>query len=249
MSDFLRHLAGRELGVDAVLRPRLPSRFETGFPAAFDPGPEFVHEAPARPAPAIGEGRPLPAVPARAQGTREPPALPSLRAPDAPSSSRQQAAPAVQTRHREPAPQDPSVPQPAGQATDTASGTAPVAAAAPAPRLASPLPALRVRTRIADAGTRFGKTDPSALDAPPPAPAPPDRKARHVAGAPRSPALRPDGPTPATAGAPDTIVQVHIGRIEVHATPPARAPARRHDAPRPSSLEDYLRARGTRDAG
>ena len=44
------------------------------------------------------------------------------------------------------------------------------------------------------------------------------------------------------AGEP--IVHVSIGRLEVRAMPAAAPPARRREAPQPSSLDDYLRQRG-----
>jgi hypothetical protein len=47
------------------------------------------------------------------------------------------------------------------------------------------------------------------------------------------------------AGQSEPVVHVSIGRLEVRAAPNnATTPARRNDAPRPSSLDDYLRQRG-----
>lgn len=53
------------------------------------------------------------------------------------------------------------------------------------------------------------------------------------------------GPTQHRAEQSEPVVHVSIGRLEVRAAPNnATPPARRSDAPRPSSLDDYLRQRG-----
>ncbi|MBB6187819.1 hypothetical protein [Rhodanobacter sp. MP7CTX1] len=57
--------------------------------------------------------------------------------------------------------------------------------------------------------------------------------------------LRSVGPTQHRAEQSEPIVHVSIGRLEVRAAPNnATTPTRRNDAPRPSSLDDYLRERG-----
>lgn len=244
MSDFLRHLAARGLGTDAGLRPRLPALFEAGHPAAMpaeraagvdagtlptapdDAAKRLPGPVPAMPGPTIG-AQPVPRSRAAAI---QPAADPALRAPPprraAPPGGAQR--PAAVRTHTPPAA------QPALDAAVT-----PARGRTPAPEPRTPL---RIRARLADPGPPairdVDSTTPESTPGTSLAPA-------RVRSSPHAePMPAPVRGVAAIPHAAPTVVQVHIGRIEVRAAPAMSPAARRRDAPHPASLEDYLRARG-----
>lgn len=244
MSDFLDRVAARAGDGATALAPRLPSLFEPLQRAPLMAVAETTEAAPeprrANAHSETTEQRADPPAPRpRAAATAEPSqASPSLRAADA--------SPAVSSTKP---PQATPALEKAVVATHQ-SEPAPAAALRPSPRVmpASPPPspilprALRRApepTSVATATPATGSLLPPATPvfATPPMAA----SARAAAGAARRASTTTSSPA---AAAPEPVVHVSIGRIEVRAAPTPTAPARRRDGPQPASLDDYLRQRG-----
>jgi hypothetical protein len=257
MSDFLRDLVGRTLGVREVLQPRPGSAFER--PAA-DAGPsvprpprepvvlEAVGEAVAtalRATPGERRPQPAPAVPRDAAHDPIVGGDPEPAATKTPSGH--PAEPAAAPAASEPPPAAPLEPrvterpvrEPAqrghatGQGPPTEAATAALPGASPqaAPVAAEPAAAARVVDPHVVEQTASARERIVVHER---APAPTPRVRRRAA---EPPAAEPEpGPEPE----PEPVVHVHIGRIEVRA--PAVPPGPQAPRPRePSlSLADYL---------
>lgn len=117
----------------------------------------------------------------------------------------------------------------------------------------APVPPVPLSERVAALEHRLAARDRSALDLAPRAmPRPPDAPVRRLAAAlpQEAPSTRwksdeRRSPPQPPAGAPQTFVQVSIGRIEVRALPDQSRPQspRSADAAAPTTLADYLRRR------
>jgi hypothetical protein len=245
MSDFLRHLVGRELGLEPGLRPRLPSLFETGLqgPPMADTrvereaGNAATHSVAPLPTLAHGEAGPLPArapvlqkaLPLRAATHAEmaappPPRLDPALAASAPGD--RPASPSTSRATREPSAN--------AQTVRVSTSVEP-----------APVPPLRVRLAPTQASRESVAALPArirdATDAPHPATMP-TRSKDIAAQATHSRPPSTQAPVQHADPAP-TVVQVTIGRIEVRAAPAASSQPRQRDGPRPTALEDYLRDR------
>lgn len=265
MTDFLRALVGRTLGVDDAVRPRLASTFE---PGAIAPSPAELLEVEAAtealpPAPTVRRS----AAAVRQEATPPPPETPPVELPPRPSSAagpitrRQRVEEGAATAAAPAAPRSASltaVPVAGAPERRSAEPSARPAAADPSP---SPREPARAPVRATGSARSPRAAPPSEAPATPQAAAPAAPHARvvetHVVerggGDPRQTAQlpvragwRPRASAEETAAgalsreSAEPIVHVHIGRIEVRA--PA-APERRR-APRPReprlSLDDYL---------
>lgn len=242
MSDFLDRVAARAGDGAKALAPRLPSLFEPLQRAPLMAVAETTEAAPeprrANTHSETAEQRADPPAPRpRTAATAEPSqASPSLRAADpspAVSSTKQpQATPAfektvVATRQSEPAPAAALRPSPRVMPAPP-----PPPSIAPRELRRAPEPSF---TAAAMPTTGSLLPPASPVFATPPMAA----SARAAAGV----ARRASATSPAAA-APEPVVHVSIGRIEVRAAPTPTAPARRRDGPQPASLDDYLRQRG-----
>lgn len=251
MSDFLSRLAGRALEALPAVQPYVAPRFapEVEAPAPHVAEPRFEREvAPARDDAPMGRvSAPLatitgPEGAARRAPPHEEEAPPLPSPPGLERRARPERAPRFEAEHGErtaptsttrtvhervvhirdaPVPSVASVEAPGGEAD------------APAPRVEAPAAPM---------------TSARAPDAPDPVEAP---RVVHPTSA---LAARPEAPRSADRGAREgampppepTVVRVSIGRVEVRAAPPPRAPA---PAPRAaattprSSLDEYLRQR------
>lgn len=262
MSDFLRHLAGRELGVETGLRPRRPSRFE------YEPHASVAQEAAALEGENEGHGMAAPQpMPWRRLRFDAPPTVQDAHATAVSAPPEQPSKPAASLARTE-HPRTPSHTPAGGHATHTIAPevSLPTPPSRPAIRFTEPLLAVKPaqhsalaelqprteplsktpqRTLLPPAGDRHvvkaaAESDQVRRTAPARSP---------VSDAPvltplAEPILRQRMPTREPHVRADTIVQVSIGRVEVRAAPTQRtaAPTRR-DAPSASSLEDYLRER------
>jgi len=235
--DYFTTLAARSLGRAAVVRPRLPSRFEpvASVPIArFDawdsvpetqegPSPPTAStqdgpstKAPARPpSPQTGNATPLPAGAPRPSASAEPHAP-----PETPWSARPE--PARTDRSAPPA-----APGPA---------TWPVDRAVNAPVIGGEAV---IVTRSEQGPTESTDASPQGPDSPRRPPTPPGPTVVKVPSAPQHPEFA--VPSRSTER---PRVQVFIGRIEVRAepseAPPTPVPKTARPAPR-MSLDDYLR--------
>jgi hypothetical protein len=244
MSDFFSALAARVVqrpGERAAspVRPRLPALFETA-PGGFseDWGERADPAAAARP-PLWQDASPPP----------QPAASPRLAAPiEAAAPTATSAAPqawaeppassAPTASHAAP-PTEPATPLRAGQA-------APAAEIALAPAETTLIEVTEVR-RAASAAPAEARVAPAPVGAEPEAAvvrlASPQAPPPVAIAAPKIAQGAPPRPVEPPAPAPETTIEVAIGRVEVRATP--AAPDRRSAAARSPvmSLEDYLQSR------
>ena len=266
MSDFLRDLVGRTLGVPDVVRPRLATVFEPDAIAASPPpvgALELEAAREASPPPPLAQTRAPAARPEIAPRAEEPPA--QLPGPEpAERSSRSSLLPPARPE-REPRAStllpgadvaEPLVPSPRSDAAPQALE----------PSRSSSLRGPESRTARTTSPTDTSSpppapsTTPAATEPGQPAPARAQPLETRVMGrsadsprgqsdpsfASRQRALAADRPAVAEPAASEPVVHVHIGRIEV------RAPAapERPRAPRPRepllSLDDYLEQRAPR---
>ncbi|HMC91188.1 MAG TPA: hypothetical protein VKI45_01895 [Allosphingosinicella sp.] len=266
MSDFLDHLLAQvRPAAAAALEPRTHSRFEPLGEPRENGGPGFATEsrpvtAPAPDAPEPGrrtaEGRPVqepPAAPRRPRAEAEPAPLPardSLRpeqsaAPPSPSAAAHAARAPEPAAHedrerRPPAGVQAPAAQPGGVVRELVIRQIreETAAAGPAPATAPPPEPLERLAPAAEPPRPSAEMPVQPQRAPDPAPLSPGVPVQpQLAAAPRGRAAPP---------APAPIVEVRIGRIEIHAPSPGASPA--EPAPRPaagrsSRLERFL-ARG-----
>lgn len=249
MSDFLDRLAARVIGSEPAVAPRLRSLFEAPrqVPIMPDVGQDeapaqhrgvpsgVVAAAAALPASAIPPATPpesersriapaerlvVPTTPAAASSrSRHEASLPALAAPRQ-SPVIERPAAATQARQPQADPPAPVQPRQTRVAPDRQQATPPLAGGSLRP-----------------SSTPVFSTQAPAASAPP-------ARAAHAATRPRL-ATRADSQREA---APDPVVHVSIGRLEVRAAAAPVAAPRRRDAPRPSSLDDYLRQRGDKVA-
>ncbi len=245
MSDFLDRLTARAIGSETALAPRLPSLFESPrqvpiMPAGEqDEAPRHHRTAPLDGVAAAGAAPTssiLTATPSEQGRSRVAPAervaVSTTPAAVSSRSLREASLPASTAPRHLPGIECPAAP----------------ASQARKPKADQPVPAQPRQTRVAPDrhGTMSPPTAGSLLPSSTqvfatqaPAASTPDRPG-HVAMRPRLVA-RADSQREATR---DPVVHVSIGRLEVRAAVAPVAPPRRHDAPRPSSLDDYLRQRG-----
>lgn len=268
MTDYLLRLAEGALGRGGGIAPRIPSRF------ARAPEPLLVEappqEMPTAPEPSVPSPAPPPPqlVPSRPPGDAEvatprpapvEDAAPTRAAagPSAPSESAPflRPRPAALERPSPPwspapargeslvalepvAPQPVLIPWPRTPLLPTAGTTG--GAEVPAQRSAAPTRPSPQRQLVPVPGKPAPADGVEHTMARAPEPSPSESGKTHLAALPALPA----SPAPPAAGAP-VAVEVHIGRIEVHAAPAATsAPVRRVVKARPAlSLDDYLRRR------
>lgn len=261
MSTFLQRLALRESGAVPVLQPRLPSWFEPAAGRTPGAAPEIVDEAREE---TVDRVAPAPGRPAQ-RNHAEPrqPATPPVRVPIAgPAPASRPLAALVA-----PAPRM-TIPETKAQETTRLPAILAPLAAAPAPAEPAPARARPAQARqlvIQETGPLPARRNESA--APPlplaatqaaPASAPPAR-AKAALQAPPTPPLAPpsvrmapaallavqaaEGRRSADAAAPEPVVQVTIGRLEVRAVQSAQAPAPPRPRQAPTSLDDYLAKR------
>jgi hypothetical protein len=244
MNDFLARLATRAIGGESLLRPRLPALFEPPAAASpeplaeADPGNVGGHAtATAAQVLSLAEARqPAPAAPATAGTAGTSLASPLPAAAPSPQPPRLQASaepPAVAARTKARAqqssagrPPDHRPPQAAGMPLEL-----------PRRRVIQVAPERPSVPPRSSRGTLRPPASPvfaaSRDESPARAPAP------HAAAAhPRMPATE-----ESRRVATEPVVHVSIGRLEVRTVPATPAPSRQRDAPRPSSLDDYLRHR------
>lgn len=240
VSDFLDRVATRAIGSASTLSPRLPSLFEPaghGGATVADASFEVQAATPDEhaPIPALPNGRrpegraatPQAPEPALAQRPAlEPPTQAALREGSVAVGDPQPSA--ASARLREPAP-EPATPRVTKRFGRTPAGEL------------QPPPTHVVRERIVDAPVR---EDRLGVLLPPSQPV---FATRHDPEArPANPARQPASASLADASpmAQEPVVHVSIGRLEVRAGPAGSPTPRRQEAPRPSTLDDYLRQRG-----
>jgi len=264
MSDFLSNLLRRHEQPKPIVRPRLPSLFESET-RRDSPVTELTveAEAPAAPAaqlPAIHTEIPVPETPATATVTRPPRHETAARQPG-PFANAPTPVPSVE-RHieREVAAFTP----PANEPEET-----------PAQRIAQPLtePAQHIIERHIDHHTHQSERrvehetvfsahhtieatqvrDPASVITPAPRSSVAETKApppfalpREERPIPREMRRRDARETPAPA-APEPTIQISIGRIEIKATEERERPPRKADKPSSvMTLDDYLKSRAKR---
>jgi len=253
VSGFFETLAARARGEALVVRPRLPSRFESEAPETLDLSGETLAERLSPPEPAATH----PAEPLRAPPVAthpiEPSASRAAALPDAPRPAASAEALSPLVTPAPPAPRSAEVrldppdfahPEPAAARPLDAPGRV-TTAPAPKSRDERPPPAAR-RIAAPDAiqpETRSA-TDAARTLAEPALPvAPPPRKLNELE--PHPPRTRAERRAAAlTPPREETTVHVSIGRIEVRAAQPVQE-TKRKEPPRPAvmSLEDYLQSR------
>ncbi|MEO7052023.1 MAG: hypothetical protein ABI128_10195 [Rhodanobacter sp.] len=244
MSDFLDRVAARVIGIESALVPRLPSLFES--PRQLPTLPDVEQgEAPAHHRSARSGVVSAPsAVPAssvssvtasKPERTRAAPverAAVSTAPAAAPACSwREASLPASTAPLQPPALERPAAATPVRQRKEDA--PAPVQ-----PRQTRVTPDRQESTSPPPGGSLLSSPVPVFATRAPAASSP--LRSAHATTRPRL-AARADSRGEAVR---DAVVQVSIGRLEVRAAAVPVAAPRRHDAPRASSLDDYLRQRG-----
>jgi hypothetical protein len=246
VSDFLRHLVGRELGLETGLQPRVPSLFESdgraptlgatdverevgsAAPHSVALLPTLAHQNQARTATDTQvhqDAQP----PRPAKPVELPAPVPPRPIPTPAASPRDEAAPSR------------------SQATRERPLDAPVSIRPVSLIESVPLPPLRVRLAPAESPANADSAPVRKSDENEP-PFRPNARPRPSDAV--LPAVRPRAPSTQHAvrhiDAEATVVQVTIGRIEVRAAPAPTPQVRQREGPRPTALEDYLRERSGR---
>jgi hypothetical protein len=259
MSDFIDHLlAQAQPGAAVALAPPAPSRFEP-VPVAEEAGSERIAApdvavAAAIPAPAIQLSPPRQQTPRRAERpeTQEPQLLPH----PAPAPAETRVAPLLaEEPDRRAAPVEPAADASAPRDSDQPHASVPSAAESRPYEVQVPIAgeieAVEPRALVRETLTR--ETLREVLPAEPAAGAPPPDIAEPVVPAvaapplavlaPVQPRLAPVMAEAAVPPPPAPIVEVRIGRIEIHAAPPASPVAEAAPGPAaagPSRLDRYL---------
>lgn len=242
MRNFIDTLAARAVGGESMLSPRLPSVFEPQRPLPMGfPEEAREIEAPAPPQVTTMQGRV--GTPSEA---RVPPARAAVPAVIMAVTSTSPARPAAKRHeaHAEPAPMTALV----GRKLTTEPDHSPPSRAPLVPtaleRAAATSPVQRERmVDVLSATEGRNATDEGTLLTPAQSvfrtpPAPVAATARGFPGGHHAQAL-------AASAAPEPVVHVSIGRLEVRATPsPGKPAVQRQDAAQSSPLDDYLRQRG-----
>ena len=247
VNDFLDRVTAKAIGNQAMLTPRLPSLFEPQaasiMPATFETS-AIEEQRNTRAAP-DGADAPLPEL---AMERRPPPQQPRLN-----EKTRKQAPPQPEVTQRSSA-RAPK--QPAIETTLASSDVAAKEMVQPTTtdhvRLI-PMPREPVEPRVSrvpserQSSLAIARPAETGILLPPTKPVFVSTKNQGDLPARAAEAMhsRSIAATGHRAAQSEPVVHVSIGRLEVRAAPNnATTPARRNDAPRPSSLDDYLRQRG-----
>lgn len=244
MSDFLDRVVARVVGGAPALTPRLPSLFEPSSRGPLLP----LAEAALTPDSAAPAARPNDdaATPGRA--------LPRAATPSLP------AAPAAVHTSVAPLRIDPAASQPPAARTVETSGMLPVRRAPESPLSASKETPVspRAPSAVEPVTPKQLRAAPTVVAAKTPQPKPAEvlpataskpasRSREHAPVQPAAvrtiAASRPAAISAPTI-APEPVVRVSIGRLEVRAAPASAPSSHRREAPQPSALETYLRQRG-----
>jgi len=249
VSDFLDRLAGRAIGGEAVLSPRMPSLFESMRPSSPDPqdqlpvsSPQEVRSNTATRYP--GEAMPTPVSLRHVESAIRPARAISHAESALESLPSEQEAPLRDVLKPKAATQPADIAMADHDDSSSMSGhktvvvrerrdREPVSASTPSVPRKPQVFASSSDESIHDIETGVLLPPARPVFATPPA-----------TQMPRGPASGPPQAMDNHASSPEPVVHVSIGRLEVRAAPTqSTTPPKRQETPRPNSLDEYLRQR------